>query len=584
MVVKKNEEERKMKMKKYAWLLAMLLALPLAFFGCGGGDDNGGKIDNGGTGWTHDLGAFSLELGPNFQYGTGYQGLISSTAKASDLFNGERIRAGDVYKLEIEFTLSRDWDLTQDDDLEIGLTDRDESVGWWKNLLGDENDEVIKASDLTKGTSNVYSYSLTFTATETAGGTAVHRNDLFFQFESSREAHETNNAATNSTAAATAGIVTMNFTKFIFSKESSGDPGTDPEIPSDDGSTLDLECQGEDDKGDSIIYQGIWAPDWLFQGEKITEGDQFTFSAKVKLSRAVDYLVFGFLDSSEEANWWTPLTEWEDDEPGAQGIYDEVIAANVEKEILIQFTTKATSTANGPSTNSLFVMVKVDADECDACHFWSCGMPHPGGWTPDPCPCETTFNDGSCTCNCVNEDIVITFIDPKVLLENGDKPIDGDNIIFSLTEFLTANSGGPTWNTRPLQANSSVTYTVENGGINVTGRTADHEGLDIWIDNSENALNLDTTANIYEVRVSGTIIGTPPADNSQMALQGPNDPWPTIRASGYLAQTENVAFTITGTLGEDFLPAQNRVRIQTQNANAMSFRITSIEIENKGAR
>jgi hypothetical protein len=84
-------------MKKYLWLVAFVAALTLVFVGCGGG---------GGPGTDEPIivdGPDSVNLVGNFRYGTGYQGLV----KWSDLIN-QSIKAGDVYEIDLEFTVNRD--------------------------------------------------------------------------------------------------------------------------------------------------------------------------------------------------------------------------------------------------------------------------------------------------------------------------------------------------------------------------------------------------------------------------------------------------------------------------------------------
>ena len=201
-------------------LLALVLVFGFVVLGCGSTSELPIPPPRVDPEWINDLGEFKLNFEPNFQYGKGYQGLMSShtdpASKASEVFKGETIKAGDKYKLEIEFTLSRVWDATKDTDFQVGLVDRDASVDYWKEL---SKPEEIDVAELNEATSHVYKYEFIFTATDAAGGAEVSRNDLFFQFESNRETHEQElNPGANETAAAVAGKITMDFKKFVFTK------------------------------------------------------------------------------------------------------------------------------------------------------------------------------------------------------------------------------------------------------------------------------------------------------------------------------------------------------------------------------
>lgn len=119
-------------MKKYSWIIALILALSMAFvfIGCGGDDNsNSNSSDDGGSpsgappiGGTGDAGEnfdnlwdsqwvdgkvsnlpTSVTLGDNFIYGTGYQYKLS----LANYLDGN-LKVNDVFQIEIEFTVSRD--------------------------------------------------------------------------------------------------------------------------------------------------------------------------------------------------------------------------------------------------------------------------------------------------------------------------------------------------------------------------------------------------------------------------------------------------------------------------------------------
>ena len=273
----KHEEERKM--KKYAWIVALLLALSLAFVGCRGEVDENAPQGGGGgeEGFVHDFGAFELKLGDNYQYGDGYQGNIND----AKLMAGKRIMAGDAFTLEIEFTVSRSWEAGVDEDMQIGLVDRSDTANYWTPLSwtsGDDDSEYsIPASELVTGTT--ISKTIDFVALRNATGVAVNANDMTFQFDSTKAAR-----GQHGSTAALAGEVTLSFTKFIFTKLAES-----VDIPFEctcSGCSSDCECEEGDcpencgeccETGDEFFYVlAGWnaGDDYTVDFTKLTLGDE----------------------------------------------------------------------------------------------------------------------------------------------------------------------------------------------------------------------------------------------------------------------------------------------------------------------
>ncbi|MCL2765553.1 MAG: hypothetical protein FWD40_09795 [Treponema sp.] len=157
----------------------------------------------------------TVSLTDNFQYGEGYQGLIDGIFAEANNLTGTipgKVEAGDVFTLTITFTVSR----PLEDNLQIGIVDRDESVGWWNPLTWDENIgdglpggiyEIpvaeINAGEVTR--------EITLTAAIAASGTQAIRNSLVFQTEG---------AGTPGTGGSgVEGVAHLRFTEFSFVKE-----------------------------------------------------------------------------------------------------------------------------------------------------------------------------------------------------------------------------------------------------------------------------------------------------------------------------------------------------------------------------
>jgi hypothetical protein len=193
-------------MKKKVWLvlLAVVLVSGLVMFGCGDKDDPEDPGD--GEGWTHDLGPQVLVLTGNFEYGDGYQ----LNFEPATLFAGEKVTVGDVYKLEISFTGSRD---LEEDESVLGFGIVDRVTDYWNPLTwpsGGKQEEIDK-KELTEGVTDL---TLTFTALKTSPNSAPNYNSLNIQFKS-----PTDKAASGDSATYNPNPLTLTCTKFIFSKE-----------------------------------------------------------------------------------------------------------------------------------------------------------------------------------------------------------------------------------------------------------------------------------------------------------------------------------------------------------------------------
>jgi len=218
-------------MKKYSWILTLLLALSLGFLGCppnpGGG--NGDGPGNGGESDVVSLPSFTLTLADNFQYGEGYQGLVENIK----LFPGGKITAGDVYTLKIKFTVDR----ALEDVITVGLVDRTSEAGGGDNwiplsydaddggwsLEDDDAPAIVATVEETANKAEVTKV-ITFTALKSALSAAANANCIAF---------ETKGEGTHGTAnSGTKGAVKLIFTEFLFVKGTEEDiEGFEPSGP-----------------------------------------------------------------------------------------------------------------------------------------------------------------------------------------------------------------------------------------------------------------------------------------------------------------------------------------------------------------
>jgi len=171
---------------------------------------------------------------------------------------------------------------------------------------------------------------------------------------------------------------------------------------------------------------------------------------------------------------------------------------------------------------------------------------------------------------------------------------DGQTVAFNLAAYLSTNfaSGTGTFNSssaRPMRLTSSAMTgsTVLDGGININKSTVeqyDYSGINLFVHGgSSGDLNLNNQENIIELTVSGSVIGTPPADAQVWVSENTGDIF-TFK-SPVLAEDD--VFIITGELPLTFLRngTTSTIRIRTNTDNhKMDFRITNIVLVNKGAR
>ncbi|WP_461257743.1 CIA30 family protein [Treponema sp. R80B11-R83G3] len=148
-----------------------------------------------------DLGAFALNLNDNFQYGDGYQGVLSDRR----LFNGHKIVPGESYTLKITYTASRDLE----DVVLVGLVDTTPAAKYWTSLswLGDDGMVELKQSKA----GEVVSATINFKTVAEATGTSGAANALVFITKGEGKKGVANSGKQKA--------VTLNFTEFVFKQE-----------------------------------------------------------------------------------------------------------------------------------------------------------------------------------------------------------------------------------------------------------------------------------------------------------------------------------------------------------------------------
>jgi hypothetical protein len=150
-----------------------------------------------------DLGAMSVNLADNFEYGETYQ------AKLNDkrLFNGHKIAPGESYTLKITYTASRDLE----DDLLVGLVDTTPAASYWGPLSWDNNDpeagmEKIPAS---KAGEKV-SVTINFKTYKAASASSADANALVFETKGEGKK--------GSKGSGVKKAVKLDFTEFVFTE------------------------------------------------------------------------------------------------------------------------------------------------------------------------------------------------------------------------------------------------------------------------------------------------------------------------------------------------------------------------------
>jgi hypothetical protein len=148
-----------------------------------------------------NLGAFSLKLIDNFQWGTGYEGFF---AKKS-LFNGHKIVQGETYILKITYTASRDLE----NDLLIGLVDNSPAAKYWKPLSWIEG-STDRARIPASRAGEEISATITLNTVANATGKSADANKLVFSTEGKGKKGVKGSGVLKA--------VTLNFTEFVFTK------------------------------------------------------------------------------------------------------------------------------------------------------------------------------------------------------------------------------------------------------------------------------------------------------------------------------------------------------------------------------
>jgi len=147
-----------------------------------------------------DLGAFSLKLNDNFQYGAGYQGYFTDKR----LFNGHKITAGETYTLKITYSTSRDLE----DRMMIGLVDTTSQANYWRALTWASDDEIA-VLPLSKAGEKV-SATITLKTIANATGDSAPANALVFITEGEGKQGSANSGVQKA--------VTLDVTEFVFTK------------------------------------------------------------------------------------------------------------------------------------------------------------------------------------------------------------------------------------------------------------------------------------------------------------------------------------------------------------------------------
>jgi len=149
-----------------------------------------------------DLGAMDLTLADNFEYGDGYQGMVTDKR----LFNGHKIVPGEKYTLKITYTASRDLE----DVLEVGLVDPSAAANYWRALSWDDAKDV-KMGQLPKskaGETVSMTINLVTLATSTSASSAT--NALVFQTRGEGKKGNKGSGVKKP--------VTLKFTEFVFTQ------------------------------------------------------------------------------------------------------------------------------------------------------------------------------------------------------------------------------------------------------------------------------------------------------------------------------------------------------------------------------
>jgi len=147
-----------------------------------------------------NLGAFTLKLNDNFQYGAGYQGYFTDKR----LFNGHKITTGETYILKITYSASRDLE----DKMMIGLVDTTSQANYWRALTWASDDEIAQLPASKAG--EAVSATITLKTIANATGDSAPANALVFITEGEGKQ--------GSAGSGVQKAVTLDITEFVFTK------------------------------------------------------------------------------------------------------------------------------------------------------------------------------------------------------------------------------------------------------------------------------------------------------------------------------------------------------------------------------
>jgi len=151
-----------------------------------------------------NLGAQSLKLTDNFQYGGNYQVCFTEPV----LFNGKKIDKGETYTLKITYTADRDLEQS----VWVGLVDPSPAAQNWRPLSWPSSQDLCEVGQEIKASKKgeTVSVTLTFKTTQKSTSARAAANALVF---ATRGAGKKGVAGSGKQ-----GPVTLNFTEFVFTK------------------------------------------------------------------------------------------------------------------------------------------------------------------------------------------------------------------------------------------------------------------------------------------------------------------------------------------------------------------------------
>jgi len=150
-----------------------------------------------------DLGAMEIKLADNFQYGDGYQAVVSDKR----LFNGHKIVPGESYTLKITYSTSRDLE----DIVQVGLVDTTPAANYWRALSWKDGVEPGMAEIKKTKAGEVVSATITFNTVAEATGSSGLANALVFLTKGEGKKGTPNSGKQKS--------VTLNVTEFVFTQK-----------------------------------------------------------------------------------------------------------------------------------------------------------------------------------------------------------------------------------------------------------------------------------------------------------------------------------------------------------------------------